>query len=268
MNVTPYLLLKRSVATRLSERVLAALGAWAAAWAALPDHAVACSDACEAAPGSLDAAWARRPLAGGADVYLALPWDAPRWMEQLVFGLEPDQPSAAASQLAGAVAAEALEALAAQLAEALTGQPSHAHAGTAPNLPAALLRRGAGSILCTVQLGTRTLRVLVPAAAQNVPAPVARSSAPVVPLRQALAALPVPLTVELCRAELTLGYLRTLAVGDVLSLPMALDAPLQVHGPAGAPLCAAHLGAAGEHRAVELTRQTGGPAANEARNPR
>jgi flagellar motor switch/type III secretory pathway protein FliN len=261
VNVTPYLLLKRSRANQLSQRALAALGEWAAGWAVLPDHAVACGDACEAAPETLEQAWSRRVLADGAEVWTALPWDAQRWMEQLVFGLDEGAPH---SPLAGTVAADALEALQGQLLEALTGQASRP--GPAVTLPAALLRRGAGTILCTVQLGVRTLRLLLPATAQGAPAPVKRAATPVAPLREALAAVPVPLTVELCRAELTLGYLRTLAVGDVLALPMALDAPLQVRGPGATKLCPAHLGAADGHRAVELSKQSGGPgAANEPR---
>lgn len=262
MNVTPYLLPGRSVTTGLAQRALAALESWACDWAALPDHAVTCGDACEAAPATLDTAWQRRVLAAGADVFIALPWDGQRWMEQLVFSLDDGAP---ASPLAAAVAVDALDALAAQLVEALTGQVSKPGERAAP--APALLRRGAGTILCTVQLGTRTLRLLVPAGAYGAATPTARTGEPVVPLRRALAALPVPLTVELCRAELTLGYLRTLALGDVLALPMALDAPLHVHGPDAAPLCAAHLGSVDGRRAVELTGQTGAAGAvNETRN--
>ena len=264
MNVTPYLLLKRSRADQLSQRALAALGDWAAGWTALPDHAVACSDACEAAPGSLEQAWSRRVLADGAEVWTALPWDAQRWMEQLVFGQDDGAPHSA---LGGTVALGALEALQAQLLQGLSGQASRPETGSP--LPPALLRRGAGTVLCTVQLGARTLRLLLPAAAQGAPAPTRRGDAPLARLREALAALPVPLTVELCRAELTLGYLRTLAVGDVLALPMALDAPLQVRGPNAAAVCAAHLGAVEGHRAVELSKQPGGPqAADETRKAR
>jgi flagellar motor switch/type III secretory pathway protein FliN len=264
VNVTPFLLLKRSRAEQLSQRALAALSDWAAGWCALPDHAIACSDACEAAPASLEQAWSRRVLADGAEVWIALPWDAQRWMEQLVFGQDD---GARHSPLGGTVAAGALDALQAQLLQGLSGQASRPEPG-AP-LPPALLRRGVGSVLCTVQLGARTLRLLLPAAAQGAPAPTRRGTAPLAPLRDALAALPVPLTVELCRAELTLGYLRTLAVGDVLALPMTLDAPLQVRGPGATAICAAHLGALDGHRAVELSKQAGGPqATNEPRKAR
>jgi hypothetical protein len=261
VTVTPYLLPGRTVATRLAQLALAALEAWARDWAALPDHAVACGDACEA-PAAPDTAWQMHALAGGAEVFVALPRDGQHWMAQLVFGLDDGAPP---SPLAATVATGALDALAAQLVEALTGQAS---APGAPGAPApALLRRGAGSILCTIQLGTRTVRLLVPAGAYAAPAPAPRAHGPVVPLREALAALPVPLTVELCRAELTLGYLRTLAVGDVLALPLTLDAPLTVRGPGDAALCAAHLGSTAGHRAVELARPTGAAGAtNEARN--
>jgi hypothetical protein len=262
VKVTPYLLPGRSVTTGLAQRALAALDRWASDWAALPDHAVTVGDASEAAPAPADAAWQRRTLPAGIDVFVALPRDGQRWMEQIVFGLDAGAP---VSALAGRVAADALETLAARLVEALTGHASTPADRTPP--PTAMTRRGAGTILCTIQLGARTLRVLVPAPGYAAAAPAVRAAAPVVPLREALAATPVPLAVELCRAELTLGYLRTLAVGDVLALPMALDAPLRVHGPDGAPLCAAHLGGADGLRAVELARESGAPGAvNETRN--
>ena len=265
MNVSPYLLLKRSVVDRMAAQALAALGAWGAAWAALPDHAVACADVADSAyvPAARpDDAWTARDLGAGARLYVLAPRDAQRWMESLVFGAEHD--TAAVSALAGDVATQALDALVACLAEALTGQANLSatpHASAQP-LPTHLLRRGAGSLLCTVQLGAGTLRVLVPAVALDLPAGGAASAtsaaAPLATLRDALAAQPVALHVELARAELTLGYLRTLAVGDVLALPMRLDEPLQVHGPGGPLPCAAHLGTADGRRAIELTRPADG----------
>lgn len=262
MNVTPYSLLKRSRATLLARRLLAALEQWSADWAMLPDHAATCADAGEAAPAAKDGAWRQRVLASGATLFVAWPDHADAWIEREVFGLEDD---AARSLLAGTVAASARDALLAQLAEALCGQASEPLDTLAPD--PALWRRGAGSLLGTVQLGTLTVRVLVPAAAQEPALPPARSGVPVVPLRTALAAQQVALTVELCRAELTLGYLSTLALGDVLALPMRLSTPLQLRGPDGAALCAAHLGAQDGQRAVELTKQqSGAPAANEPRN--
>ncbi|WP_332879675.1 FliM/FliN family flagellar motor C-terminal domain-containing protein [Massilia sp. S19_KUP03_FR1] len=262
MNVTPYSLLKRSRATLLARRMLANLEHWGADWAMLPDHAATCADACEAAPVTRAGAWRRRMLADGTALFVAWPEQADAWIEQQVFGLED---GAARSPLAGAVAAIAREALLAYLTEALCGQAAEPMDPAPP--PAALWQRGAGSVLGTVQLGTLTVHVLVPATAmQPAPAP-APSGLALVPLRTALAAREVALTVELCRAELTLGYLATLALGDVLALPMRLTTPLQLRGPGGTALCAAHLGAQDGQRAVELTRPPGGvPAANEPRN--
>lgn len=269
MDATPYLLLKGSQANRLAQRVLGALQAWADDWAALPDHAATCSDACDAPPAARAGPWHYRSLANGAGVYVALAPDIHHWMEQQVFGLEP---GAAHSALAGNVADEALDALLGGLINALTGQACAAPSPVTPvtDMPALpLWRRGAGSVLCTLQLGTRTLRLLIPSAAQEaaLPARLAKPASAVTPLAQALTGQTVALTVELCRAELTLSYLATLALGDVLALPMRLDAPLQLRGPDNNLICAAHLGSADGQRAVELSATTGGAAAaHQTRN--
>lgn len=258
MNVTPYLLLKRSRAVALTEALLDALEQWAADWAILPDHAATCSDACDALPAVRAADW----RADGTGLFVAWPAHADAWIEQQVFSLEDGAPR---SPLATAVVARARQDLQHALANALTGQESGALADGVP--APALWQRGAGSVLATVQLGTLTVRLLAPAAARSLPVSDVVTGAPLVPLRAALAHQQVALTVELCRAELTLGYLATLALGDVLALPMRLDAPLQLRGPLGAPICAAHLGAHDGQRAVELTPQPDGvPAANQPGN--
>jgi flagellar motor switch/type III secretory pathway protein FliN len=250
---SPYLLLKRSTTSALAERALAALTRWSAQWSALPGHSVDCADAATLAPLPAGAAPPRRRLLDdGSAIWIAVPEASERWLEQLVFGL--DELDAASdrhrsARLGVEVAAIALEELLGALGMAMTGQPSHAAPFEAP--APALLRRGAGTVACTLRMGGRTMRVLVPAAALPAAAPPPRGAG-LATLHQALAGASVALSVELCSTELTLGYLRTLAVGDVLALPMPLDQPLRVLGPGAAPLCAAHLGAQDGMRAVEL----------------
>jgi flagellar motor switch/type III secretory pathway protein FliN len=254
VQVSPYLLLKRSTTTALAERALTALERWSAEWAALPDHSVACADASDAAaPAAGAPPLRRRLLADGTAIWVAVPDGTERWLEQLVFHLDEFDAASdrhRSARLGAQVAAGALEELIAALAQAVTGQPSQAAAFEAP--PLALMRRGAGTVACTLRMAGRTLRLLAPAGALPATASPARSAPGLATLHQALAGTEVPLTVELCSTELTLGYLRTLAVGDVLALPMALDQPLRVLGPDAAPVCAAHLGASDGMRAVEL----------------
>lgn len=86
---------------------------------------------------------------------------------------------------------------------------------------------------------------------------------PPAPLDQALAAHEVEVRVHLHPVTLTLGQLQSLAPGDVVTLDHPLQSPAFVHlvppvdhGSAAAPLapalCAAWLGRAGDHLAVEL----------------
>lgn len=257
MNVLPYRLLKRSDADTLAERGAAALARWGAAWAALPDHAVSCGEASDLAtlPGA--PALRRRTLASGEQLWVLVPSGAGRALEQLLFGLDDLDATSdkhLASRLGAGAVEAALEDLLQMLLTALCGQPSAAAVYAAPARQ--LLRRGAGTVLCSVVLGPLTLRLLVPAAALPLPAVAMnkRSSVPLATLHRALAALPVPLSVEVCSTELTLGYLRTLAVGDVLALPVGVEQAMRVTGPGNITVCHAHLGALSGFHAVELMK--------------
>lgn len=255
MNVHPFQLLSRSRAQALAAKASGALELWARNWCALPDHAVHCRSASELADAFGDRApLQRRALADGRHAWSVASAGLLRLLEQQVFGL-PQLDAASdrhlSSTLGAEVAAQALESLQQALIEALCGQASRPADAGAP--PARMLRHASGAIACTVVLGEAQLRLLLPA---GEPRKVRTSPVPLVPLRQALSGVPVPLQVELCRTELTLGYLRTLAVGDVLALPAALDHPLRVSGPGDRKVCEAHLGAVDGQRAVELIRGT------------
>lgn len=255
MNVHPFQLLSRSRAQALAAKASGALEQWARNWCALPDHAVSCRGASELADAfGSRAPLQRRALGDGSYAWSVASPGLPRLLEQHIFGL-PQLDAASdrhlSSVLGAEVAAQALESLQQALIDALCGQASHPDDAAAP--PAHMLRHGSGAIACTVVLGEAQLRLLLPAGEQR---SIHASTAPLVPLRQALSGVAVPLQVELCRTELTLGYLRTLAVGDVLALPAALDHPLRVSGPGDRKVCEAHLGAVDGQRAVELIRGT------------
>ncbi|QGW82255.1 FliM/FliN family flagellar motor switch protein [Variovorax paradoxus] len=79
---------------------------------------------------------------------------------------------------------------------------------------------------------------------------------PRVPLAQALSGQRVALRVMLEGTELNLGQLQGLQLGDVLPLAHALDAPAQVAGTDGAPVCHGWLGQSEGRIAVELGAPT------------
>ena len=261
MSVSTFQLLKPATAASLAARAGPALAAWRTGWGDLPDQAVSCAaastQAAHFAAGAAAGELRRRMLDGGAEVWAAIPHATIRLLEQAVFGLRALDASSdkhLASSLGTELAGEALDDLLQQLILALSGRGSSA--SPAGSVDQALLRPGSGAVVCTVQLGERALRLLLPPSVLPPPAPLRRNpGAPTLTgLRQALAALPVRLHVEVCRTELTLGYLRTLAVGDVLALPVAVDQALRVAGPGDTTVCHAHLGALEGAYAVELIK--------------
>lgn len=140
----------------------------------------------------------------------------------------------------------------------------------AVRLDLSLSGRGAGWS-CAVELAGPAAAALVASAGEGAvvdgsarrPGAVARGG--LQPLGQAVGGQALPIEVRAGDVEIDLGTLRTLRVGDVLMLPLALDQPLPVHlapTPGDAPaadravLCQAHLGARQGRRAIELCAAT------------
>lgn len=158
-----------------------------------------------------------------------------------------------ASPIASDVVDEALDALITGLLAEISGFPVRPAEPTP--IPDGLFRPGGGAALCVLTYRDAALKLLLPADALSQaapPKPAVRGS--LTPLRQALESVPVKLGVELSRAELTLGYLNTLAIGDVLALPTKVDQALRVLAPGEVRVCDAHLGTAEGRRAIELIK--------------
>jgi flagellar motor switch/type III secretory pathway protein FliN len=260
VNVYPFLLFKRSSADLLIEQAGTALARWSACWTTLPDHMVSCaaaSDRPRAPTPALNANWRHRTLANGASVWIAVPNGLERYLEQLLFNLNEMDGSSEkhlSSEIGIAVADEALEDLLAALIRATCRQESET-AAPAP-IPDRLFRHGYGAALCTISLGDKSIKLLLPAEAFATPVKTLKqpSRAPTATLHQALADIQVRLSVEVCQAELTIGYLQTLAVGDVLALPVSVDHAMRVIGPGDSTVCHAHLGSKAGFHAVELIK--------------
>lgn len=257
-QVSPFLLLKRSTADLLAKHADAALARWADAWAVLPDTAIACM----AASGKADAlagisTWHPFTLANGASAWIHVQAGLTRYLEQALFDLT-DMDSTVEKHLSSSftqcIAEEALQDLSHILIGEMTGQASQPAPPSA--LPNQLIRMGSGAALCTLSLGAKSLWLLLPAesfpAVEEPAKPMNRP--PIANLPYALKTTPVTLSVEVSCTELTLGYLKTLAVGDVLALPTSVDHPLRVIGSDGATICHAHLGSLMGIHAVELIK--------------
>ena len=262
MNVTPFLLLKRSTVELLTGRADAALKRWCAAWPSLPDSGVLCTAVTDKQGNIATAAeWRPRPLPDGTSVWISQPAGFDRSLGQLLFGVneldatsEKHMPSAIASD----IAQDALEELMAGLIHALTDQISESTSSVQAALPGQLFRPGSGAVLCTVSLGDMVIRILLPASAMPFTLPALAKQAglrpPLSSLQHALAKVSIKLSVEVSQAELTLGYLRTLCVGDVLFLPTGIDQAMRVTGPGGTTVCHAHLGTKDGFHAIELIK--------------
>jgi hypothetical protein len=226
-------------------------------------------------------AWARDwlgPLEGGAGAFHCEPWNgtaaaehAGAWLESagpwgrawmpadaaddmanLLFtpGPSPWGP-AAGGGLAGSVAAQALKAWLA----AACGAPQAAHEVAA--LPPCVFEPGRRLMQASVAPGPGRLVMLVePAAPAFAAARPAGTAAAVPPARldAVLAAHALRVDVTLGEAEVEVGLLQGLRVGDVLQLERRLDQPAQLRLGGEQIVCKAFPGQQDGQLAVELAR--------------
>jgi flagellar motor switch/type III secretory pathway protein FliN len=203
--------------------------------------------------------WRARVLDGGEVVWVSSPAGLDRVIERHVFGVDAAGATAQRhrdSTMAAAVTAVAMDELREILLKNLTGRLSLSTNFAGVNAPEAdrQFRQGSGAVLITVGLDSKPLRLLLPTSTLPKVAPEKRASSPqpVTHLPVALSRTHVTLTAEVGEAELTLGHLRTLAIGDVIPLSSRIDQPLKIAGPGGTAVCRAHIGLVGDRRAVEL----------------
>lgn len=229
---------------RLRERADAVLSDWADQWG-LPAPTggnvelakAALSDEALPARGCLPAPVA--PL--GVQVQVAA--TLAKALPPVMFGC-----TAAESPLAAAVGEQAASALFEALSTRLGRQPMNVAEHTHPIAhPGVHYRASVGEVVVAFFADIRWL-----AANAWLPMP-ALPPLPIDAVSTALASLPVELTVELGRAELSLGDLATLAAGDVILVSQSTTEPLVLCLPEGGTALCAHLGRSGDRRAVQLT---------------
>jgi hypothetical protein len=121
-------------------------------------------------------------------------------------------------------------------------------------VPADLLCKGSGALEMSVSVAGKSLWFLAAdLAARHRPLrALARPACR--PLSHAAAGQPVHLRVEVGAANVPIGVLRTLGIGDVIRLEASLDDPMRVVVVEGSGACEAQLCTADGQRAIELTR--------------
>jgi hypothetical protein len=261
MKVRSLRLLPASLCRALERETLALCEAWCRDWG-VPDGAVAVGAAPPAAgPAGGGAAWRQGRRNGAAALWMD--WDGgfASQVQGLMFASDARAGALAVhpAVVAPALAAAATDALIAALGERLLGA-----AAATPCLPGeqpdAEWLPMSGALVVSVRLGGEVLSCLLNDAAvqgwgtQGASGGSAAAAPPLAPVevRGALAPVPVALPVAFQAVDVDLGNLLTAAVGDVIRLGAALDAPLQLQAPDGRNLLPAYLGRIGDSIAIEI----------------
>lgn len=256
MQAQPYLLISDTVLASVARQLRGAIDAWCADWGvAADDIDFHCQRAWEAQPVPDGAAWGA-PRGSGTELW----WCARQapWNRQLRDALFPPAAGLNAALTPHGLADEAAAAASDALCAALSGG---AQAGPVVAPPALAWRRGSGALLVRLGIGGQALYLM---ASQGAVSAVARRTgavggrlAPLAPVdyRHALRDTGLTLALEIGRAEVGLGSLMGLGVGDVIRLDTLADRPLTVRGPGGAALFDGYLGLSGQHVALEIVRR-------------
>ncbi len=268
MAVLPFVLLGDGQLAA-ARALLAALATdWGADWGVGRDGLLLeCRRAWEARA-SLPAAptWQACWQGAGGALWLAWPGELPGQLQRTLFGPERQaglRAGGGAGTLAASCAGAAWQDLCARLG-ALAGADAVAGDGHMP--PAAHWRHTSGAVLLTVRLGKQLCHGLLDGAAVQalleqarlrgrLPARPVRSPLAALDYAQVLAAVAVRLPVALGQAQVALGSLAALAVGDVIRLDRAADRPLAIAAPSGPVLFGAYLGTVEQRLALELVPQ-------------
>lgn len=258
MPARPYALVAASTLATVQRVLQGALDDCCRAWGIAPASlTLACARAWEAA-----AAQAWRQSHAEQDKTLHLGWNAGLALQLAHAMFGPDGAPAAAGGAPTLAQDTARQALAALVA-ALAGACKCGAAEPAPaDPPAALFARGSGAVLVQVRVGGETLQCLLNDGAVCALAGISRvtplalaKALPAVDFKAALTRVPVALPVHIGAADVALGSLLTLGVGDVIRLDTCADLPLTVHAPGGAALFGGYLGKADQSVALELVRR-------------
>lgn len=252
-NVRPYVILGDGDRARLADRVRSALGQWADDWIAKGMDAPALVPVDSASA----TFWIK---AESAPLYAVSVGCSQAWFDQapnLIGGTRPAPHTverAASSGLVGVVCRAALEAL----ALLLCGDGSHTQRTDAIPIDA-MTSPGSGFVEFACQFGNTDAQIHFvgwPAwvvEARKSTTDSNRVKPPLVPIVDTLGRESVVVRAIVGDAQLPLGDLAGLAVGDVLVVDRRLGAPLDVRVDGAETFAAGHLCASGGRRAVELT---------------
>jgi flagellar motor switch/type III secretory pathway protein FliN len=199
--------------------------------------------------------WSCWQGSAGQRIWIQIPDGFANWCERQIFGSAKQKAKIerhAESIIARSIAQDAVQALLGALAA--VGEADPGLISREPDveaLPDALLQQGTGALQMTwAPAPGRPLLVVYSAL---IAAPTIRAGrSELVPLDQVLAPQRLRLQVQLGAAEITLGQLQSLHVGDVIRLDRHLDEALLVQDAAAQKMFSAYPGRVQAHRAIEI----------------
>jgi len=256
MQAQPYLLVSDTVLEAVAGSLHRAFEAWCIAWG-IPASSMDfdCRRGWEAQAVCPDAAWGAVRSRGEETWWCAC---TPGWNLQLRHAMFPLGVAEPLQASQAGMADEAADAASLALLDSLTGI---AQGGTPLAPPAASWLRGAGVMALRLGLGKQSMHVIVSqAAVSRIAQQMGHAAGSLAPLaavnyQHALRNIPLSLPLEIGRAEVGLGSLMLIGVGDVIRLDTLADRPLTVMGPGGDALFDAYLGLADQKVALEVVRR-------------
>lgn len=258
----PFILYGHSELQRLTAILEPLASAWIGQWLDNAQAQVLCS---QAGPNDrADGEWLLAKSSTGNTLYLNHHPSFSKLITLKLFGdlAKSDGLGETPSPLVG----DAIQAMLLGLITAFnTGLNSSATKGTVvfikqDPLPTEFMQ-GSGAVLVSLKVGSLTLQFLMPEKqcldflrASN---PSAKRKTTLPPLEQALAQIqnkPIKLSAFLGEAEIDIGTLQTISIGDVIRLDTPIDKPVHLATETGVSLCKGYLGTSDNHKSLQLCR--------------
>lgn len=256
MQVHPYLLVSDTALDAVAGPLRRAVEAWCAAWGiATSNMDFDCKRAWETQAVCPDASWRAARSSGDETWWCACTSEWNLQLRHVMFPLGVAEPWQASQT---GMADEAADAASEALFESLSGI---AQGGAPVAPPAAAWLRGAGVVALRLGLGKQSMYVMISqTAVARFTQQMGHAAGCLAPLAtvnylHALRNISLSLPLEIGRAEVGLGSLMLLGVGDVIRLDTLADRPLTVMGPGGDALFDAYLGLADQKVALEVVRR-------------
>jgi hypothetical protein len=265
MAPRPFKLLSGAEVGRFRELAQRCVGEWTEAWFAeavqLPVRCFAAHDYPERKWAAREPNWTR--LASAPDRWVAVltAGDADARLQEYLFrgarGLAAD--ASHPSVLAAETGKEALLELATSILAAMPGQNGAGTPGATADVPPDdVWYIGSGGLVFELELGQGRATILASPGLIISACGAARTGRRPEPrfvdFREALRGQTLEVRFVAGEAELELGTLQTMVVGDVVRLDSKVDEPLMLIGPAGSPLAAGYLGIHEGRKAAQLAK--------------